>query len=328
MTDMPPSLQHLLPHLDRAAQLLGQLRRDLHATILGQPALVDGLLMALLTGGHVLLEGPPGVAKTLAVNALARMVGLEARRVQGTPDLLPSDLIGTQIYHPQTGQFVTYKGPLFTNLLLFDEINRTPPKVQSALLEAMQERQVTLAQQTHPLDEPFVVLATQNPFDHEGTYPLPDAQLDRFALHVTVRYPEPEVELAIIRGEYRDLESLVPVLAAAELKDLRQWVRQIHLSETLERSIVTIVGLTRQGPESDIGFYLESGVSPRASQWWAAAARSRALLHGQAYVRPEDVVQTAHLVLRHRLALSFEAAAEGVSADALIDRMLEMRPPA
>jgi MoxR-like ATPase len=328
MTQMPPSLQHLQPQLDQAAGLLGQLRAELHATILGQPALVDGLLMALLVGGHVLLEGPPGVAKTLAVNALAKAVGLESRRVQGTPDLLPSDLIGTQIYHPQTGQFVTYKGPLFTNLLLFDEINRTPPKVQSALLEAMQERQVTLAQQTHPLDDPFLVLATQNPFDHEGTYPLPDAQLDRFALHVTVRYPDPEVELAVIRGAYKDPESLVPVLSAADLRELRHLVRQIHLSETLERSIVAIVGLTRQGPESDVGFYLESGVSPRASLWWAAAARAHALLQGQAYVRPADVVTTAPQVLRHRLALSFEAAAEGMSADALVARMLEIRPPA
>lgn len=325
---MPPSLQHLQPQLDQAARWLGRLRAELHATVLGQPALVDGLLTALLIRGHVLLEGPPGVAKTLAVNALARCVGLEARRVQGTPDLLPADLIGTQLYQPQTGQFLTYKGPLFTNLLLFDEINRTPPKVQSALLEAMQERQVTLAQQTHPLDDPFLVLATQNPFDHEGTYPLPDAQLDRFALHLAVGYPDAEVELAIVRGDYRDATSLTPVLGAADLRQLQQVVGQLHLSETLERSIVALVGLTRQGPESDIGFYLESGVSPRASLWWAAAARAHALLHGRPYVRPEDVNVVAPLVLRHRLALSFEAAAEGVSAEALVARMLEMRPPA
>jgi MoxR-like ATPase len=328
MTEMPPSLQHLQPDLDGAATLLGQWRADLQATILGQPTLIDGLLMALLIGGHVLLEGPPGVAKTLAVKALARTVGLQAKRVQGTPDLLPSDLIGTQIYHPQTGEFVTYKGPLYTNLLLFDEINRTPPKVQSALLEAMQEKQVTLAQQTHRLDDPFLVLATQNPFEHEGTYPLPDAQLDRFALHVIVQYPDADTELAVVRGEYRDLESLVPMLGATELRALRLLVKQIHLSDTLERSIVALVGLTRQGPESDIGFYLESGVSPRASQWWAAAARAHALLDGRAFVRPADVVATGPQVLRHRLALSFEAAAEGVSADALVGRMLAMRPPA
>ncbi len=328
MHDTPPTLHHLIPALTAAATDLDALRHSLASVILGQPELVDGLLIALLIGGHVLLEGPPGVAKTLAANALARTLGVTAKRVQGSPDLLPSDLVGTQIFHQPTGQFTTYKGPVFTNILLVDEINRTPPKVQSALLEAMQEHQVTLAQTSHPLDDPFFVLATQNPFDHEGTYPLPDAQLDRFALKLTIGYPSPETELAVLRGEHRSLETLAPQLDAGRLRSLRQLTAQVHLSDTLARSIVSLVGLTREGPAGDVGFYLEAGVSPRASLYWAAAARAHALLAGSAYVRPADVSAVALPVLRHRLALSFEAAAESMTADALVARLLELRPPA
>ncbi|MBC7541740.1 MAG: MoxR family ATPase [Candidatus Sericytochromatia bacterium] len=328
MHDAPPNLQHVLPDLAAATADLARLRHSLETVILGQPGLIGGLLTALLIGGHVLIEGPPGVAKTLAANALARTLGMGMKRVQGSPDLLPSDLVGTQIFHQPTGQFHTYQGPVFTNILLVDEINRTPPKVQSALLEAMQEQQVTLAQQTHPLDDPFFVLATQNPFDHEGTYPLPDAQLDRFALKLTIGYPAPETELAVMRGEHRSVDTLTPQLDAARLKALRQTTTRIHLSDTLARSIVALVGLTREGPTGDVGFYLESGVSPRASLYWAAAARAHALLAGSAYVRPSDVTAVAAPVLRHRLALSFEAAAESMTADALIARLLELRPPA
>lgn len=326
MQDAPPSLQHLLPTLQAARADIETLRRSLARTVLGQETLIDGMILALLIGGHALLEGPPGVAKTLAVTSLAQSLGLAHKRVQGSPDLLPSDLIGTQLYNPGIGQFVAYKGPLFTNLLLFDEINRTPPKVQSALLEAMQERQVTFAQETHRLPDPFLVLATQNPFEHEGTYPLPDAQLDRFALHLLVGYPDPETELAILRQPAPDPDSLPAVLPPAGIHALQSAAKQVHLAEELERGIVDLVGLTRQGATGEIGFYLNAGVSPRASICWAAAARAHALMDGYAYVRPFDVATVAPLVLRHRVHLSFEAGAEGVTAEQVIRQMLALRP--
>lgn len=326
MQDAPPSLHHLLPALQAARTDILALRRQLAQTVLGQDDLIDGMILALLIGGHALLEGPPGVAKTLAVTSLAQCLGLAHQRVQGSPDLLPSDLIGTQIFHPGRGEFVTYQGPLFTNLLLFDEINRTPPKVQSALLEAMQEHQVTFAQATHRLPDPFLVLATQNPYEHEGTYPLPDAQLDRFALHLLVDYPDAEVELAILNQPAPGPAPLPAVLDPARIGELQSAARQVHLADDLARGIVDLVGSTRQGAGGDIGYYLTAGVSPRASLGWAAAARAHALMDGYAYVRPFDVACVAPMVLRHRLQLSFEAGAEGITADQVIRRMLDQRP--
>ena len=314
----------------REAEGLERVRREVGRVIVGQERLVHRLLLALLCNNHVLIEGVPGLAKTRTVTALAATLRVGFRRVQFTPDLLPGDLIGTMIYNPSQGEFTTRKGPIFANIVLADEINRAPAKVQSALLEAMQERQVTIGERSFALDEPFLVLATQNPIDQEGTYPLPEAQVDRFMFKLDVGYPGRDEERLILRrvaGAEPEPE-LEPVLGPEDIRRLRALTRHIFMDERIEGYIVDLVATTREPAAAglDIGPLLRYGASPRATIFLALAARAAALLAGREYVVPQDVKEIAPDVLRHRLILTYEAEAEGVSADDLVDRLLSTVP--
>jgi len=296
--------------------------------IVGQEALVDGILTGFIAGGHVLLEGVPGLAKTLAVKTFAELSSLEFRRIQFTPDLLPSDLVGTLVYNQKSGGFDTKKGPVFTNIILADEINRAPAKVQSALLEAMQELQVTIGDTSYKLDEPFMVVATQNPIEQEGTYPLPEAQVDRFMMKVIVGYPSRDEEKAIVR-QYAS-GATVPVrqvLTKKRLAGLRALVRDVYLDDKVLEYIVGIVFASRLPAEAGLDpLHFGFGASPRASLWLAAAARARALLSGRAFVMPDDVRAIATDVLRHRIVPSYEAEAEGITSQDLVAKVLEHVP--
>jgi len=290
--------------------------------LVGQRELVDGLLIALLCQGHVLVEGVPGLAKTTAVRTFARVLDLSFRRIQFTPDLLPADLLGTQVYEPAHSTFRLHRGPIFHQVILADEINRAPAKVQSALLEAMEERQVTLAGETLRLPEPFLVMATQNPVEQEGVYPLPEAQVDRFMLKLRVDYPSREEEIEIVRSRTSpgELETPLPVLSAAEIMALREAVRALHVEASLREYAVALVTKSRT-----LGA-VELGGSPRASIYLIEAARARAYLEQRDYVLPEDVKRVAPAVLRHRLLLSYEAEAEGQTSDAIIRELLAAVP--
>jgi MoxR-like ATPase len=300
---------------------------EVKKVIVGQRSLIDRMMVALLCRGHLLVEGVPGLAKTLAVKTLGQTLGLHFSRIQFTPDLLPADLIGTMIYQQKSGEFVARKGPVFTNLLLADEINRAPAKVQSALLESMQERQVTLGDTTHPLPEPFLVFATQNPIEQEGTYPLPEAQVDRFLLKAKVDYPRQEEERQILD---RMMSGAVPpvstVLTAEAIDRLGRRVREVHLDERIRDYIVALVAATRRPKEvglAEAAHLIAFGASPRATLAFSEASRAVAFLHGRGYVVPEDVKEIAHDVLRHRILLTYEAEAENVTSENLIDRVLE-----
>ena len=295
--------------------------RGMDQTIVGQKHLVDSLLIALLSNGHVLLEGVPGLAKTLAIKTLAQIIDAKYSRIQFTPDLLPADVIGTMIYSVQKEQFQIKRGPIFANFVLADEINRAPAKVQSALLEAMQERQVTIGDHTFRLDEPFLVMATQNPIEQEGTYPLPEAQVDRFLLKVIIGYPSKEEEMTIVRqninGGRKDIR---PLLRPEEI------VEQIYLDEKIERYIVDIVFATRNPADydlRDLESMIDFGASPRASIGLARASRAYAFLRGRGYVIPEDVRAVCHDVLRHRIGLTYEAEANNITTDEIISRILD-----
>ena len=294
--------------------------------IVGQDHLLERLLVALLARGHIMVEGVPGLAKTMAIKTLAGAIGGEFQRIQFTPDLVPADLIGTRIYNQKTGDFNTSLGPVFTNLLLADEINRAPAKVQSALLEVMQERQVTIGGQTFILDNPFLVLATQNPIEQEGTYPLPEAQIDRFMLKITVDYPSADEEKEIMNRVYGQVaEKISGVVGVADIDSAKAAMRAIHMEEKIMDYIVQLSGATRQ-PENfglDIGSMISYGASPRASIWLGMAARAHAFLNGRGYVTPQDVKSMAPDVLRHRIILSYEAEAEGKTTDDLIGVLLE-----
>ncbi|MGJ8668706.1 MAG: AAA family ATPase [Oceanococcus sp.] len=313
---------------------LTPLRRHIESRIIGQSALVDRLLIALLADGHLLVEGAPGLAKTRAIKALAEGVEADFHRLQFTPDLLPSDLIGTDIYRPETGSFEFQHGPIFHNLLLADEINRAPAKVQSALLEAMAERQVTVGQTTRTLPPLFLVMATQNPIEQEGTYPLPEAQLDRFLLHVRVDYPDREAERAILRltrGEAREQEQSAPeLLPQSAIFAARQSTLDLHFSDAVEDYIVQLVHASRQPQDysDDLARWIEYGASPRASIALERCARAHAWLQGRDYVSPDDVQSVAPDVLRHRILCSYSAEAEGISADHLVDELLNRVPVA
>jgi MoxR-like ATPase len=307
------------------------LRAAVAARIVGQADVIELLILALLSDGHALLEGLPGLAKTRAVKSLARALGTELHRVQFTPDLLPSDVTGSVVYHADQsgGRFRFEQGPIFGNVVLIDEINRAPAKVQSALLEAMEERQVTIAGETHPLPQPFFVLATQNPIEQEGTYPLPEAQLDRFLLHVRVGYPDAESELAIVRMVRGEEQADPPVktVPLSAVTDARRAIsKEVKVSETVERYIVAIVTATRAPAALDpeLGKQIEVGASPRASLALDKVARARAWLDGRDYVTADDVRAIAAPVLRHRLILAYEAKAHGISADRVIARLLEV----
>jgi len=295
--------------------------------IVGQRQMLERLLIGLVTGGHVLLEGVPGLAKTLTVKTLSDCLALSFKRIQFTPDLLPADLVGTQIYQPQTQSFTVKRGPLFANLILADEINRAPAKVQSALLESMQERQVTIGDQTFPLPSPFLVLATENPIEQEGTYPLPEAQVDRFMLKVKVGYPTRAEELQIMdRVAGQTLPQLEAVVTPAQLALAQQVVRDIYIDPKVKEYIVSIVVATRDAPAAglkEMAGYIEYGASPRATIYLNLAARAHAFLKRRGFVTPEDVKAVAYDVLRHRVSLTYEAEAENLTSEKLIQKVLE-----
>ncbi|RLE27544.1 MAG: ATPase [Acidobacteria bacterium] len=312
--------------VDRAAARLGEIQRAVSAVVVGQDRLVETVLVALLCRGHVLLEGVPGLAKTLLVRSLASVVGGAFQRLQFTPDLLPSDVTGTLIFDPKTSEFVAHKGPVFANLVLADEINRAPAKVQSALLEAMEERQVTIGDETFLLPEPFVVLATQNPIEQEGTYPLPEAQLDRFLFKVLVDYPALDEERKVL--EYHLGESFPTaqcITSLDELGELEQVAREVYLDDRIRSYIVNLVAASRRPAEvglGDLAPLIAFGASPRASIALAVGSRALALVRGRAFVTPEDVKELAPAVLRHRMVLTYEAEAEGVGAEDVVERLL------
>ena len=313
-----------------AVNAFSQLKSYLDTQIIGQPQLTQALLIAILADGHLLVEGPPGLAKTRAVNALAKGVEGSFQRVQFTPDLLPADVTGTDIYRQQTSEFAFEKGPLFHNLILADEINRAPAKVQSALLEAMAERQVTVGKNTYPLSDLFMVMATQNPLEQEGTYPLPEAQLDRFLLHLSIDYPGAEHELDILRltrGEaISDKQATTQQISQSELFAARKAILGLYLAEPLEKYLVQLIVATREAAELDeqLGRWIEYGASPRATIALDKCARAHAWLEGRDFVAPDDIQEVLHNVLRHRIILSYEAQADGISKDDVISRILEL----
>lgn len=296
-------------------------------TIVGQKHLIESLLIALLSNGHVLLEGVPGLAKTLAIKTLAQLIDAKYSRIQFTPDLLPADVIGTMVYSVKNETFQVKKGPIFANFVLADEINRAPAKVQSALLEAMQERQVTIGENTFALDEPFLVMATQNPIEQEGTYPLPEAQVDRFLLKVVIGYPTKDDERLIIRQNIApDRKEIRPLLRPEEIIEAQKVVDSIYVDEKIERYIVDIVFATRYPADyqlPDLKDIISFGASPRASISLARASRAYAFIHGRGFVVPEDVRAVAHDVLRHRIGLSYEAEAQNITTDEIISEILD-----
>ncbi len=319
-------IQEITHQVEKESVVLRQIMAEVEKIIVGQRGLLDRMLIGLLCDGHLLLEGLPGLAKTTAVKTLATAVKTSFQRIQFTPDLLPADILGTQIYRPDNGSFEIKKGPIFNNIILADEINRAPAKVQSALLEAMQERQVTIGEQTFVLDNPFLVLATQNPIEQEGTYPLPEAQIDRFMLKITVDYPTSEEEKEIMNRVYAEAANDVAgVVGISDIDSARAAMRSIHMEEKIMDYIVQLSGATRN-PDNhglDIGSMISYGASPRASIWLGLAARAHAFLDGRGYVTPQDVKSMAPDVLRHRIILSYEAEAEGKTTDDLIAVLLE-----
>lgn len=328
-----PEAAAVVAEIREAGRRLESIRTQVGKVLVGQQHLLSRLILALVTDGHVLLEGVPGLAKTLAIKALARTIRTDCSRIQFTPDLLPADLIGTRIFNPKIAEFYTHKGPLFSHFILADEINRAPAKVQSALLEAMEERQITIEHETYPLAEPFLVLATQNPIETEGTYSLSEAQVDRFLFKVIVDYPEFEEERAIVRrmaleADSHTLSVIEPVLGEAEVLAIRQLAKQVYVDDLVVEYILRLVDATRH-PERyrlDIGPYLKFGASPRASIYLARAARSHALVDGRAYVKPDDVKAVLADVLRHRMILTYEAEADDVTCHDLVRRIAEAVP--
>lgn len=319
-------IRELNERIERQSAFVTNLTTGMDQIIVGQKHLVESLLIGLLSDGHVLLEGVPGLAKTLAIKTLASLIDAQYSRVQFTPDLLPADVIGTMVYSQKDESFQVKKGPVFANFVLADEINRAPAKVQSALLEAMQERQVTIGKQTFLLPEPFLVLATQNPIEQEGTYPLPEAQVDRFMLKVVIDYPKLEEEKLIIRQNINGEKfNVKPILKADEILEARKVVRQVYLDEKIERYIVDVVFATRYPDKYDLKELkdmIRFGGSPRASINLALAARTYAFIKRRGYVIPEDVRAVAHDVLRHRIGLTYEAEASNITSDEIISKIL------
>ena len=314
--------QDLAPEIEAQSLQLNRLRQEVAKVIVGQTYMVDRLLLALIADGHILIEGIPGLAKTTAVKTVAKAIDTAFARIQFTPDLLPADLIGTEIYRPQSLDFVVKTGPIFSNLVLADEINRAPAKVQSALLEAMQERQVTIGDTTHQLPDPFLVLATQNPIEQEGTYPLPEAQVDRFMLKLKVGYPDKPQEKEILRRMVNRAKPTVePVLTPDDVKGMRRVADQIYLDDKVEDYIVDIVFATREPAVyklEKLEKLIDYGASPRASIYLAQAAKVQAMMSGRGYVTPQDVKTIGPDVLRHRILVSYEAEAQDLTSDDLI----------
>lgn len=309
------------------SQLVKKITMEISKVIVGQNYLINRLILALIANGHILIEGVPGLAKTTAVNTLARVINTGFSRIQFTPDLLPADLIGTQIYVPQSGQFSIKKGPLFSNIILADEINRAPSKVQSALLEAMQERQVTIADRTFKLEEPFLVLATQNPIEQEGTYPLPEAQVDRFMFKLQVSYPTKEEELEIMkRVAYDSQADVEPIVNVQEILDARELIKKIYVDDKIKEYIVDIVFATRKPEDygiNELKHLIDYGASPRASIYLNKASRIQAFLNGRSYVTPQDVKSIGADILRHRIIPTYEAEAEDITTDDIVKMIFD-----
>ena len=327
MEELKDDIKRVHEEIERESLFVQAITGEVGKVIVGQKYLVDRLMVGLLANGHVLIEGVPGLAKTYAVKTLARAIATTFHRIQFTPDLLPADIIGTQIYNQRTGEFTARKGPVFANLVLADEINRAPPKVQSALLEAMQERQVTIGDDTFKMDDPFIVLATQNPIEQEGTYPLPEAQTDRFLLKLRVGYPSKEEEKQIVDRMTTGVEPTAsPVVEPSAIIRGRALCTRIYVDEKLKDYILNIVFATRQPKEhnlADLAPLLRYGASPRASIYLLTAARAMAFLRRRGFVIPEDIKELAPDVLRHRLILSYEAEAEELTPDDVVKRVLE-----
>jgi len=319
-------IQEITQRVEKESMVLRQIMVEIDKVVVGQRHLMERMLIGLLCDGHLLLEGLPGLAKTTAVKALAAAIRTTFQRIQFTPDLLPADILGTQVYRPDNASFEIKKGPIFHNIILADEINRAPAKVQSALLEAMQERQVTIGEKTFVLDRPFLVIATQNPIEQEGTYPLPEAQIDRFMQKIKVDYPSAEEEKEITaRFDKGPAENVNGVVEVSQIESARETMRSVHMEEKILDYIVRICRATRD-PEAfglELGAMISYGASPRASIWLSLASRAHAFMSGRGYVTPQDVKSMAPDVLRHRLILSYEAEAEGKSTDDLIDVFLE-----
>jgi MoxR-like ATPase len=335
---MNTAADNLTPLVKEETYYLERVLQEIQKRIVGQAHLLDSMMLALLTGGHLLLEGVPGLAKTLAVKSLAETIDVTFRRIQFTPDLLPADLIGTMIFDQRSGDFVPRQGPIFSNLLLADEVNRAPAKVQSALLECMQEKQVTLGKQSFVLQDPFMVLATQNPIEQEGTYPLPEAQMDRFLMKILLGYPNRKEEREIMNrianaagGSHLAAGDTIPlkkVLVPERIIRMRQIAAQIYVDERIKTYILDIVFATRMPEEYklDLGRLIRFGSSPRASIGILCAARAHAFLRGRGFVIPDDVKRTAPDVLRHRILLTYEAEAEGIRSEDLVERILQKVP--
>ena len=301
--------------------MIQKIKQEVSKVIIGQKKMVDSLLIGLLTEGHILLEGVPGIAKTTTINTLAKVLDLDFKRIQFTPDLLPSDLVGVEIYNMKTGEFNIKKGPIFANFILADEINRAPAKVQSALLEVMAEKQVTIADETYKMDKPFLVMATQNPVEEEGAYNLPAAELDRFMLKVKVSYPTKEEELLILRQEFQEVNK---VASKEDIFKMQEEVKQVHIDEELQKYIVELVFATRDVSKYDINpNYIQFGVSPRGSINLYKASKAVAYMNGKDYVSPSDIAYIIKDVFRHRIILGYEAEADDIDSDFIIDKILE-----
>jgi MoxR-like ATPase len=328
MTPSSDDIKRLNEKIADASRFTDSLRNEVSKVIIGQTYMFDRLMIGLLSNGHILLEGVPGLAKTLIIKSLSKAIHAKFSRIQFTPDLLPADVIGTMIYNQQQNQFVVRKGPIFANLILADEINRAPAKVQSALLEAMQERQITIGDTTFPLEEPFLVLATQNPLEQEGTYPLPEAQVDRFLMKIVVGYPSRDEEQMIIRQNTLGMNApeVNPVVSISEILKARELVREVYVDEKVEHYILDIVFATRNPADFDLESLkplMSFGSSPRGSINLALAAKANAFLHKRGYVVPEDVRSVCVDVLRHRIGITYEAEAENVSSENVINRILD-----
>ncbi len=330
MTDFNPKygqdIRQINDKVKESGLFIQEITQELSRVIVGQRYLVDRLMIALLANGHILIEGVPGLAKTLAVKTLSRCIQTKFQRIQFTPDLLPADLIGTLVYNPKDGAFTTKKGPIFSNLILADEINRAPAKVQSALLEAMQERQVTIGENTYPLEEPFLVLATQNPIEHEGTYPLPEAQLDRFMLKIKIEYPDKKEEKEIMeRMAGHNPSEVKAVVSPKDILKAREIINQIYMDDKVKDYIVDIIYATRT-PEAynlDIKNFIAYGASPRASIYLNIASKAHAFIRGRGYVTPEDIKAVGMDILRHRVILTYEAEAEEMTSENIVKKVFD-----
>ena len=324
---MNTDIQAIQAKVEQEAAFVNKLTEQISSVIVGQHYLIERLLIGILANGHILIEGVPGLAKTLSVNTLANAIQAKFQRLQFTPDLLPADLIGTMIYNPQSSEFKVKKGPIFANIILADEINRAPAKVQSALLEAMQERQVTISDTTYPLEEPFLVLATQNPIEQEGTYPLPEAQIDRFMLMLKIGYPTPAEERIIMdRNTSTEKITVEKVITPEDIMKARDVVRSIYVDEKVKEYIINIVFASRE-PEKyglgDLKDLIAFGASPRATIYLNLAAKAHAFLKGRGYITPEDIKAIGHDVLRHRLLVTYEAEAEEITSDDIVNKIFD-----